>query len=329
MIRIRTPSRLHIGLLNVDSAEHWDNLLGERVIPERRFGGVGLMVQHPGVRVRVESAQSWSAQGPLAGRALDFASHYEESYPPGSIRPHHISVEQTADEHVGLGTGTQLAMAVARALAHSHGFASANAVELARRVGRGARSALGIHGFVKGGFLVEAGKYAADDISPLIARVDFPATWRILLVIPSHESGIHGVNEIDAFESLKHRPFHSATADALCRLVVLGILPALQERDFRTFSECLFDFNIRVGEFFSSVQGGRYGHPKTEALISYLRANGVRGVGQSSWGPTVFAVAESASDASERAEQLKQRLDLASNEVLITQACNTGASVQT
>ena len=41
MIRVRTPSRLHFGLLSLpsDSATAWLNQDGEAVIPRRQFGG--------------------------------------------------------------------------------------------------------------------------------------------------------------------------------------------------------------------------------------------------------------------------------------------------
>ncbi len=55
-LQIRTPSRLHFGLFG------W----GPEIA--RQFGGVGLMIEAPGVKVVVERAAEWSAQGPLASR---------------------------------------------------------------------------------------------------------------------------------------------------------------------------------------------------------------------------------------------------------------------
>src|SRR5262249_51581686 len=144
-----------------------------------------------------------------------------------------ITIERCPREHVGLGTGTQLAMAVARALvaALALPWDDAAAWTLAKVLSRGARSAVGIHGFLHGGFLVEGGK-AADSfavLSPLLARCDFPASWRIVLVIPSAIQGLHGQKELDAFAKLLSSKTAATTTDALCRLVLLGILPALHE----------------------------------------------------------------------------------------------------
>ncbi len=78
--------------------------------------------------------------------------------------------------------------------------------------------------------------------------------------------------------------------DALCRLILLGMLPALVERDCQVFGEALYEFNHRVGEAFAPAQGGVYAGPVVTGLVEWFRRQGVSGVGQSSWGPTVFAV---------------------------------------
>src|SRR5262249_48804732 len=138
----------------------------------RQFGGVGLMVEQPGVRVSLQPAESWSAEGPMAGRALAYARKIALSL--SSPHRFHLNVEASAAEHVGLGTGTQLGLAVARAVALACGHEKFGAVELACRLGRGKRSALGIHGFARGGFLVDGGKGPKSTIAPLIAHCDFP-----------------------------------------------------------------------------------------------------------------------------------------------------------
>ena len=52
-----------------------------------------------------------------------------------------------------------------------------------------------------------------------------------------------------------------------CRLVLLGMLPALVERDFDSFGEALYDFNRRVGEMFRPWQGDLYAHPRVSAVF--------------------------------------------------------------
>lgn len=313
MIRVHTGSRLHFGILSI-SAESG-----------RQFGGVGLMVQAPGVRVAVRPAAAWSAEGPLAARVLEFAKRFSQGFP--KLTPHHLTVEQCAPEHAGLGTGTQLALAVARALAVAAGTEGLDTVELARLVGRGQRSALGIHGFAQGGFLVEAGKCRADAISPLAVRVAFPEEWRVVLAMPPWGEGVHGVEESQAFKQLPAQPLERT--DALCRLVLLGMLPALAERDVGAFGEALYEFNRLVGEAFAPVQGGTYSCPRLEELVHYLRRQGIRGVAQSSWGPTIAAVVADEERAADLARRLRQHFGLDEGQVCITAAANTGAQVAT
>lgn len=307
MWRVRTGSRLHLGLLSLPSAEEfWPDRLAQPVFPARRFGGVGLMLDLPGLVIRVSPSSSWSAEGPLAERALAFARLAHAAASPPDPSPRHLVIEQAPPEHIGLGTGTQLGLAVAHALARSWGL-SPSSQELAGWVGRGRRSALGVHGFAQGGFLVEAGKLAGQTLSPLVARLDFPASWRVLFLLPEQTAGCHGISEQAVFDRLAA---HLGQCEALCRLVLLGMLPALVERDLETFGEAVHDFNARVGEMFAHEQGGIYAGAATAELIALLRRQGVRGVGQSSWGPGVFAILGDEEQAVALAARLRPRYAL-------------------
>jgi beta-RFAP synthase len=281
MIRVRTGSRLHFGLLNPAG-----------VPGLRRFGGVGLMIEEPAVCVVARRANVWSAKGPSAARALDFAKRCAD---PNSAWA--IEVESAPPEHVGFGSGTQLGLAVARALSND----SVDVCELCRRVGRGLRSGLGAHGFVHGGFLVDGGK-VRDELAPLLTRIAFPETWRIVIALPEAGLGLHEALEQSAFQRLT--AMDSRTVDVLCRLVLMGLLPALLAQDVSEFGEALFEFNAKVGEVFAQVQGGVYSSIATAEIVAFLRKQGIAGVGQSSWGPTVFAIVADP----ERADHLLGRL---------------------
>jgi beta-RFAP synthase len=326
MIRVRTGSRLHFGLLSLPGAEveQWPDRRGHHVLPARHYGGVGLMVEAPGVQVSASPASAWSAEGPLAERALTFARRFAQTLPENTLPPLKLVIEHSAAEHSGLGTGTQLALAVARTLATVVGLTDLDAVELGRRVGRGARSGLGIHGFAQGGFLVESGKHGPAEIAPLAVRVAFPEAWRLVVVLPPWARGWHGEDEQQAFRQLAGgQPL--ARTEALCRLVLLGMLPALAEHDLEAFGEALFDFNVRVGEMFAPVQGGTYASPRIAELVSFVRQERVRGVGQSSWGQAVFAVAGGEELAQVLATRIRGQFDLEADQVLVVRAANRGA----
>jgi beta-RFAP synthase len=328
MIRVRTASRLHFGFLSLPSVreERWPNLLGEEVLPARHFGGVGLMVRDPGIDVTAVPASTWSAEGPLAERALSYARRFAQSVPPGGLPALRLVVEHSAAAHSGLGTGTQLALAVAQVLALAAGQ-KLDASELARRVGRGSRSALGVHGFAQGGFLVEGGKHSAVDVAPLVARADFPDPWRVVLVLPDGLEGRHGLEEQQAFQRLTEQDRGLARTDTLCRLVLLGMLPALTERDLPAFGEALYDFNVRVGEAFSPVQGGRYASKVVADLVGFIRQQGVPGVGQSSWGQAVFAVVGDPARGQDLTARIRDRFNLTDQQAFVTEPVNRGVEI--
>jgi beta-ribofuranosylaminobenzene 5'-phosphate synthase len=328
MIRIRTPSRLHFGLFSLPAAHAsaWLNQEGAATLPRRQFGGVGLMIDRPGIDLVVEPGKTWSATGPHAERALRFAQTYCAS--AGIQEAFRVRIVSAAPEHAGLGTGTQLGLAVARAIAELTGQPARDAVTLARHVGRGLRSALGVHGFDHGGFLVEGGKTTEAAISPLIAHHDFPGEWGVVLVMHGHLRGIHGGREIDAFADLARREHDDRTTETLTRIVLLGMIPALVERDLTTFGEALYDYNRRVGEMFQAAQGGLYAHPELEELIKMARAAGFSAVGQSSWGPAVFVVHDDGPQAISLCDWLSQKKKMQPDEIKSVRACNQGAVIE-
>ena len=326
MIRIRTPSRVHFGLFSLPSCRDtsWLNQEGQATVPRRNFGGVGLMVEKPGIEVSVELAERFTAEGPLAERALHFVQRYRDSV--GLRESFHVGVSYAAPEHAGLGTGTQLGLAIARAVAELTQQPTRDAITLARHIGRGARSAIGVHGFEQGGFLVEGGKRNDNSVSPLLCRFDFP--WAVFLIFPPHLQGIHGEREREAFAELESAIIAERTTETMARIVLLGILPALIESDLDSFGEALYDYNRRSGELFQTVQKGIYGHPWITNTVKMIRNLGVKGVGQSSWGPVVFAVV-SPLQGMGISDWLIKKKKSSPEQMILTFPCNRGMTLST
>jgi beta-RFAP synthase len=161
----------------------------------------------------------------------------------------------------------------------------------------------------------------------LAIRVSFPSEWRVVLVTPREAPGLHGAAELEAFSHLAAQSGATARTEALCRLVLLGMLPALAEADLTAFGESLYDFNARAGEAFAEVQGGVYSGPRVAECVEFLRGQGVRGVGQSSWGPTVFAVVGDEDRAADLLTRLSRRFGAELVETWVTVACNTGSRI--
>jgi beta-RFAP synthase len=316
-VTVTTGARLHFGILS------------HAAQGQRQFGGIGLMVDPPGFHLQAEACPDLETGDVYAGpeewsaRVLEAVRRCREvvAGAPAACR---WTLSETIRPHVGLGSGTQLALAVARAYTALRGESDCETTELARRAGRGLRSALGIHGFQHGGLIVEVGKRTTDQISPAISRIEWP-DWTLLLVCPGGITGLSGAAEVQAFSQLP--PMAKALSARLCQITLLELLPAILEQDFAVASESLFQFSKLVGEYFSPTQGGTYSTPQIRNLVKHLREQGIPGVGQSSWGPTAFVMCSSRAQAEQLQQDLRQR-GWEDCLFLITTARNSGASVE-
>lgn len=291
-IQITAPSRLHFGMLS----------FGQPGV--RQFGGAGVMIAQPELRLTIAPAERLTIEGPLAERVTMFVERLARRaawWPREACC--RINVDAAPPEHAGLGSGTQLGMALALGLARFFGAPEQSAAELAQAAGRGKRSAIGAHGALRGGLLVESGKLAPDELAPLICRIELPEAWRFVLIIPAGEAGLSGEAEQHAFDRLP--PVPRQTTAELCRELVAELLPSAAVGDFDRFGESLYRYGRLAGGCFAARQGGVYARPAVERLVDRCRQLGVRGVGQSSWGPTVYALCPAQSAAEALVEQLR------------------------
>jgi beta-RFAP synthase len=317
------PCRLHFGLFHVpvERLTAWPD-----GTPVRNFGGLGMMVVDPQVRVRVTSSRQFMpANGSLADRATAFAKVVGDriTFPSsGSYLRFHAD---GPPEHVGLGVGTALGMTLAFAANDAEGGNYVPQQQLPAVVGRGRRSGIGVHGFYYGGFIVDDGKLG-DELPVLRERIDVPSDWRVVLARPPVPGAWHGEAERTAFRRRRSAAEALDTTSRLSRLASEFIVPALKRADFDTFAVNLTDFNRIAGEPFDDDQGGPYAGPAVAGIIDELLEWGVRGVGQSSWGPTVFAFARNEAEATELADRLRDRFpNLA--DLRVTAADNQGVRV--
>lgn len=318
VFRIQAPSRLHFGLLS------WGD------DAPRRYGGAGLLVDRPGLEIVSQPADAWSATGPMADRALAVAERVagalavELGRPVGPFR---LEVVRAAPDHAGLGTGTQLSLAAARLAAAQAGRPDLTAPSLAELTGRGKRSGIGLHGFDRGGLIVDGGRRGETGVPPMLARLEFPDNWRALVLVPPVAKGLSGDDEASAFGRL--RPPGDALIDRLCRLVLLGLMPAVVERDLAGFGAALTAIQGHVGRAFASVQGGGWVRPDLDLILDRIRAEGLVGVGQSSWGPTLYGFSDAPGPRREAiADRLRDDLAMTEDQVFWTRASRSGAVLE-
>jgi predicted sugar kinase len=315
VVEVRTPARLHLGLMSFG------------VPTARAFGGIGVMIDRPGVHVRVSKSLRLEARGPEAERALAFARTCVEAW--GLREAYAVEVRMAPRGHVGLGSGTQIGLAVAAGIRHlarpqstEHApagplhpgerpvdasehewtFESGAALELARVVGRGRRSCVGVHGFARGGLIVEAGRLpeqattgGADDFSPLVARVRLPSEWRCVLIIARGMTGLAGDAEKQAFARLP--PVPTEITAELARIALLELLPAAVEGRFVEFSRAVRRYGLLAGQPFAEASRALPHAEATAGLLDLLGELGIEGAAQSSWGPAVMACCDSVASA--------------------------------
>ncbi|RZU02729.1 beta-RFAP synthase [Rivibacter subsaxonicus] len=299
-IEVRAPARLHLGFLDPGAT------LG------RRFGSLGVVIDGPQTVVRlswVDAAEDEVVATCLgATHELDRArAHLQRlrerlpllrgrgaaAVPGGAHSALRLELAEALPAHAGLGSGTQLGLAIGRAYAELGGTGTSTA-DLARLLGRGSRSGVGIAGFDHGGLLLDGGPGPDGRPAPLISRIALPPFWRVLLVMDERIQGLSGPAEQQAIAALP--PFPAAKAAEVCHEVLMRVLPGAADADFRAFANGITHVQQLLGGHFAAAQGGTaYTSPAVGRLLGWIENEAPAlidlpaAVGQSSWGPTGFA----------------------------------------
>jgi beta-ribofuranosylaminobenzene 5'-phosphate synthase len=286
-VRVQAPGRLHLGFLDPAGT------LG------RRFGSLGLVVDGPATVVELRRAghDTASADGAQASGELPRALQHLAALRRATTQtaPLQLRLAEVLPTHAGFGSGTQLALAVGRAFCALFGLDIATA-EIARLTGRGLRSGVGIAGFDQGGLLLDGGPRADGAPAALLSRIDLPSDWRVLLVLDPRTRGLSGSDEKQALATLPGLPREAAAA--ICHEVLMRILPGAAGAEFAPFAAGLTRMQRLLGEHFAPAQqGGIFTSAAVGRALEWVAAHTPAGIGQSSWGPTGFAVLPSADAA--------------------------------
>ncbi len=218
-VRVTAAARLHLGFLDLNGD------LG------RRFGSIGLAIDAFETCVQLREASRFEALGEERERATRLALRIAQSL--GLDATQELIISSAIPAHAGLGSGTQLAIAIASAFRRFAGL-PLDARSDARLLDRGARSGVGAALFERGGLVVDAGIGPSAEIPPVVARVDFPSDWRVLLILDPRIEGAHGEAEKQAFARLPRMSADSA--GETCRRTLMQILPGAADEGFRGLS---------------------------------------------------------------------------------------------
>ena len=284
-VSVSAPGRLHLGFLDPSGS------LG------RAFGSLGVVIDGFTTELELSASSSdhLAADTPAAeaelGRAAVHLSALRQR--SGCHAPLALRLCQVLPPHAGFGSGTQLATAIGRAFAEWHGL-DASTATLAHWLGRGLRSGIGIAGFDAGGLLLDGGPGADGLPAPLLSRIPFPEDWRIIVVQDPGHRGLSGGAEKSAIAALP--PLPQTVAADICHQVLMRVLPGAASEEFARFAAGINRMQQLLGEHFAPAQGGVFTSLAVARLMQWFadasRANGAA-IGQSSWGPTGFAIVQS------------------------------------
>lgn len=330
-VELKTGCRIHFGLMEICPGA------------DACFSGLGLALPEPGFQLELtapastQSSQKVRISGtPEAQtrilRVLDsYKAHNLETQ--GDLQlPAHIHVHQEIPLHTGLGAGTQLACATAAAIELlQHATASNLALAgtsvtpwqsvgsqlakekkdvgswLTHNSGRGLRSAVGLRTFLEGGFVIDRGY--KPDVTPQPERtldtdcLRLPARWRVLILQNTSKASVAGDDETQKIAKAGKSPNANKS---VMRKLVEAVAQSLAADDFNAFAEVLDRYMELAARLFEEQQGGLYNGPAITHTVESAKDVGLRAVGQSSWGPTVFGFAESEQVASEIKNRLAQ-----------------------
>ena len=310
-VAVEAPARLHFGFLDLHGG------LG------RRFGSIGLAIDAPALRLPAEPAPGPEAEGPEGARVLGYIRAASGHLGVGDGM--RVRVAQAIPPHSGFGSGTQLALAVAAALARLNGRPFAPE-DFSNALDRGNRSGVGLRAFTEGGLIVDGGRDATGAPPPVIARIPYPAAWRIVLILDDGLVGVHGAREVEAFRDLPRFP--EAQAAEICRIVLMQVMPAAVTAEPEAFGAGITAIQRLVGDHFAPHQGGRYASPVVAAALARVAELGIAGYGQSSWGPTGFALVPGEAEARALVADLEARAGGEGRlRFVVARGRNTGATV--
>ncbi len=322
---IETSARLHLSLIDMNGS------MG------RIDGGIGLTLSEPSLKIECEenslksnvifnqSTQDNSQIKECESKIM-YANDTIQKY-LGINKNYTFNVKEIYTAHKGLGLGTQILLSTAKLVAE-HNDADLNVYDLARIIHRGSTSGIGVYSFSNGGLIVDGGHKTDNSEGflpssesnmsppPLLARYDFPRNWKILVVTPKHEVGLHGKEEVNIFKT--KTPIDLSDVEKISYLTLMKLMPAVLEEDLLMFAEAINNIqSLGFKKIEKSLQSTR-----TTNILDHMSNEGIPAVGMSSFGPTCFGITDG------NCKNIKKDLTNDDNIVIETHGKNHGFTIK-
>ncbi|NHJ32465.1 MAG: hypothetical protein FK732_06355 [Asgard group archaeon] len=324
-IQIKTPCRLHFGLIDLNGE------LG------RINGGLGVALNNPGWEIN-----GWIPEkiDPKFSHSLPIISVINkfDNYFKTKTKDVRFKILKRIPQHIGLGSNTQFCLAIGTILAKIHNIET-SVVEIANAIKRGGTSGIGVAAFDKGGIILDGGhtfgpgkqteSFKPSSVStapppPIIFRYNPPSNWHFVILTPRTKQGVYGKKEIELFS--ENCPIPTKEVEKLSRLILVKILPAIIENDIQAFGEGLTEMQTGFTRFGMK----RYKKGIVSDLLEFARKNQyIYGSGISSFGPTVFALTNTEEKAKKIIKEItdvfqKDKFEL----ILSSKVNNTGSKIE-
>lgn len=291
-----------------------------------RFGSIGLYIRRP--RIVVEAVRNDTSGLSVPRELFEKTREILNTICGQDAERISITVKESPPLHIGLGATTQLLLSIAKlasGLCDKH-LSREALIEIS---GRGKYSGIGVHGFFRGGFIVDGGKRKEEPFPPLILRLPFPREWKIVLVIPSERRGLGDREEVPILESVL-KEVDKEISESLLSTAFMKIIRGVVTRDFDLFVSGVSELQRKIGEVFASYQGGIFSSSDIFSAIDALEKAGFRGTGQSSWGPLAYGFVRK-EELESKASFLKKWLEKTCPDdwvVVVTEVRNSGARIR-
>ncbi len=328
-VRVTACARLHLGFYNF-----YDKSSG------RVYGGIGVGINKPCTTIVIKDTggNSYKVINYTTVPLDDVIEKIEEVLGSNILSGLQVEILNAIPRHVGLGSTTQTSLAIAYGITRVKKLGY-SLDELALLLGRGHVSGIGVNVFKYGGLIIDSGRKIVENVIPKprsvedlpkpILRFKLPRNWRFLVLIPR---GSHGYREREE-EGIFNKPLEAPAniQKELYRILLMEFIPGIVDGNIELFSRALTSIQYITGKFFSKYQYSIFCCRESEELIKILLENGVKGVGQSSWGPTIYGVLE---DYARARKVLSKVLNIASEkginvaEGFIAKPRNKGASIR-
>lgn len=285
-IRVVARPRIHIGLVDLSGAS------------SRSYGGVGFSVNamptiwtvHHGATPSIAGIDrlDTDARSDLALLRSRLRKICHE-------RDYSATLNEIAEQHIGLGTKTTLCMTLISAINKLNGLALARE-EIVAVSGRGGASGIGVNLFFEGGVVwdgghsrpphepfLPSGAQNPSDAPPLLGRWPFPSCWRVAVMLPKGRRA-NGEYEREFFQ--RNTPLPRIETLETMSAMYHGVIPGFATHNIELLRTALFELH-KVG-FKRRELEGQSEH--TQMALQFLQKNTNLPVGMSSMGPLLYAV---------------------------------------